>query len=77
MSNNATPERGILPAHAYPPEQRELHATQHILFMAALGCAALDRLQSWRVAQTYRVPVDFVRAMKRQHMSELSFGEGK
>jgi hypothetical protein len=66
----------IPPADAYPRQQRELHAEQHILTMSALH--QLETPRSAEVAKTYGIPdfVDRLKAMKARLRTELSFSEG-
>jgi hypothetical protein len=67
----------IIPhAEAYPRQQRELHAEQHILTMTALR--QLETPKSAEVAKTYGIPdfVDRIKAMKAKFRNELSFQGG-
>ena len=69
----------IPPAEAYSLAQREAHAEQHILAMAAINIRELERTVSAHVAATYGVPhmVSRLKALKATFRNELSTGGDK
>lgn len=63
-------------AAAYPLEQRQAYAEQHILL--ASSCGFLDQTSCWRICQTYNVPhfIDHLKELRARLRTELSFSGG-